>query len=52
MKLSEVEQTNNTDQCEGELIFLFKELTLGDLENYEDDIKVDGDKKTIIFEIY
>ena len=35
-----------------EITFHFSELYLMDLENYTDDISIDGDQKTITFNIY
>jgi hypothetical protein len=52
MKLSEVKQNSQTDNANGELKFNFNELLLEDLKDYTEDIKIDGDKQIIVFEIY
>jgi hypothetical protein len=51
MKISDLE-FKNKDRGSGEIVFLFSELLLEDLENYTDDVVMDGDSKTLIFDIY
>ena len=51
MKIKDLQEIPELDKGEGEIYFYWNEIQLQDLENYTDDITVDGDKKVLIFNI-
>lgn len=52
MRIKEIQiETNTLDKSEGAIYFSWSEILLEDLENYTDDITVDGDSHTLEFYI-
>lgn len=49
MKVKELAPIRGTEELNSELLFSFDELYLEDLKYYNDDIRVDGDAKLLIF---